>query len=245
MKCQDRKCSCKHLDHLDKTTGKSKKLYEPHGGFCVLPRMSHFGINSITSGPVNSERSASGPEVIVVGLLAAILALGLIGLAAYVISARRSDIDLCARGDYIVDTDTNPPGNRQNQPHVAAWDAPGMDFLSEEQTLKYVNRTASSGDVNSVTKSPSVATTAELVDEISPSPSGSLPECEQGAARGGHLRSSGNVTNYDNPVFNNGKSGGVTGSKNSSAHSSKTSSSSNSSSDAENDRSTTKASNIL
>ena len=84
------------------------------------------------------------------------------------------------------------PGNRQNQPHVAAWDAPGMDFLSEEQTLKYLNR---SNSVEATLKSPSVATTAELVDEA-PSPSGSLPECEQNVSR-----SKLSESNFDNPLF--------------------------------------------
>merc|ERR1712141_279528 len=61
-------------------------------------------------------------------------------------------------------------------------------FLSEEQTLKYINRSNSM----EVTKSPSTATTAELVDEA-PSPSGSLPECEQ--IKRIH------ESNFDNPVF--------------------------------------------
>ena len=60
------------------------------------------------------------------------------------------------RGDYVCDNDTLTPGNRANQPHVAAWDAPGMDFLSEEQTLKYINR---SNSIEVATKSPSIATT--------------------------------------------------------------------------------------
>ena len=48
------------------------------------------------------------------------------------------------RGDYVCDDIV--PGNRQNQPHVAAWDAPSMDFLSEEQTLKYLNRSNSTAE---------------------------------------------------------------------------------------------------
>ena len=61
------------------------------------------------------------------------------------------------RGDYVCDVDdTQTLGNRANQPHVAAWEAPGMDYLSEEQTLKYLNR---SNSIEVATKSPSVATT--------------------------------------------------------------------------------------
>ena len=70
-----------------------------------------------------------------------------------------------------------------------------MDFLSEEQTLKYLNRSNSI----EVTKSPSMATTAELVDEA-PSPSGSLPECEQRGATRNHLVITAE-TNFENPTF--------------------------------------------
>ena len=78
-----------------------------------------------------------------------------------------------------------------------------MDFLSEEQTLKYLNRSNSI----EVTKSPSMATTAELVDEA-PSPSGSLPECEQGP-RGGrvlvHQLAASAETNFENPAYSSSR----------------------------------------
>ena len=84
-----------------------------------------------------------------------------------------------------------------------------MDFLSEEQTLKYLNRSNSI----EVTKSPSMATTAELVDEA-PSPSGSLPECEQQNGREiqihrqavGRLHQITVETNFENPTYNSGNS---------------------------------------
>merc|ERR1711997_507133 len=82
----------------------------------------------------------------------------------------------------------------------AAWDAPGMDFLSEEQTLKYLNR-SNSIEVGTL-KSPSVATTAELVDEA-PSPSGSLPECEQN--RQSRIHQIQVETNFENPTFNSSR----------------------------------------
>ena len=130
------------------------------------------------------------------------------------------------RGDYVCDDIV--PGNRQNQPHVAAWDAPGMDFLSEEQTLKYLNRSNSTADN---LKSPSVATTAELVDEA-PSPSGSLPECEQNQRIGSNKLLS--ESSFNNPTFN----------ASSSRHSSE--SKDNSSQDNPEDQDqVTKASNIL
>ena len=102
-----------------------------------------------------------------------------------------------------------------------------MDFLSEEQTLKYLNRSNSTADN---LKSPSVATTAELVDEA-PSPSGSLPECEQNQRIiVGKLSES----SFNNPTFN----------ASSSRHSSE--SKDNSSQDNPEDQDqVTKASNIL
>lgn len=189
MKCQDEKCSCKNLESIGRI------LYEIHGGFCVQPRSTHFGINHYAGAKVglSPNDTKDQAEIVIVAILAAILILGLISLAIYVFSLKRKDIDFCARGDYVCDSDTISPGNRQNQPHVAAWDAPGMDFLSEEQTLKYLNRSNSI----EVTKSPSTATTAELVDEA-PSPSGSLPECEQ--VKRIH------ESNFDNPVFDSSES---------------------------------------
>ena len=103
---------------------------------------------------------------------------------------------LINRGAYVCDNNKITAGNRQNQPHVAAWDAPGMDFLSEEQTLKYLNRSHSI----EVTKSPSMATTAELVDEA-PSPSGSLPECEQGGRLTMIRVHQAELTNFENPTY--------------------------------------------
>lgn len=103
-----------------------------------------------------------------------------------------------------------------------------MDFLSEEQTLKYLNRSNSTADN---LKSPSVATTAELVDEA-PSPSGSLPECEQNQRIGSSKLLS--ESSFNNPTFN----------ASSSRHSSE--SKDNSSQDNPEDQDqVTKASNIL
>lgn len=193
MKCQDEKCSCRNIENL---------LYEIHGGFCIEPRTTHFGIDHLTSAKDSEKSQQSGPEVVIVSILAAIVILGFIGIGLYILSVRRKDIDFCARGDYVCDNDTLTPGNRANQPHVAAWDAPGMDFLSEEQTLKYINR---SNSIEVATKSPSIATTAELVDEA-PSPSGSLPECEQSHNRQSRIHQIQVETNFVNPTFNGASS---------------------------------------
>jgi len=192
MKCQEPKCSCHNLERL---------LYEIHGGFCIEPRSTHLDTDHLTSAKDSQENQlsgASGPEIVIVSILAAIVILGLIAIGLYILSVKRKDIDFCARGDYVCDNDTLTPGNRANQPHVAAWDAPGMDFLSEEQTLKYLNR-SNSIEVGTL-KSPSVATTAELVDEA-PSPSGSLPECEQNS-RQSRIHQIQVETNFENPTFN-------------------------------------------
>ena len=137
--------------------------------------------------------------------------------------SHQSDLITICRGDYVCDDIV--PGNRQNQPHVAAWDAPGMDFLSEEQTLKYLNR---SNSTEQNLKSPSVATTAELVDEA-PSPSGSLPECEQNQSSSSRIKLS--ESNFNNPTFHAG----------STRHSSESKSEDNE----EGQEQVTKASNIL
>jgi len=179
LKCQDSQCSCNNLE--------TNVLYEIHGGFCVEARKTNCGLD-IFGAAFSQSSTKDTAEVVVLSVLVAILILGLISLTIYIYTLRNEDLHFCAMGDYVCDHDNISPGNRPNQPHVAAWDAPGMDFLSEEQTLKYLNRSNSI----EVTKSPSTATTAELVDEA-PSPSGSLPECEQ--IKRVH------ESNFDNPVF--------------------------------------------
>ena len=47
---------------------------------------------------LDSEKNQpSGPEVVIVSILAAIVILGFIGIGLYILSVRRKDIDFCAR----------------------------------------------------------------------------------------------------------------------------------------------------
>ena len=88
MKCSEAKCSCSNLENL---------LYEIHGGFCVEPRTTNFGIDHLTSKLDSEESQPSGPEVVIVSVLAAIVILGLIAIGLYILSVKRKDIDFCAR----------------------------------------------------------------------------------------------------------------------------------------------------
>lgn len=89
-----------------------------------------------------------------------------------------------------------------------------MDFLSEEQTLKYLNRSSS---VEIDQKSPSVATTAELVQhsgnssEKSPTPSGSLPESDR-QQQNSEIRNRIHESNFENPAFSNAREAAKDGS---------------------------------
>ena len=91
-----------------------------------------------------------------------------------------------------------------------------MDFLSEEQTLKYLNRSSS---VEIDQKSPSVATTAELVQqhsgnssEKSPTPSGSLPESDRQQQQNSEIRNRIHESNFENPAFSNAREAAKDGS---------------------------------
>lgn len=90
MKCQDHKCSCRNLENL---------LYEIHGGFCIEPRSSHFGMDRLTSklDQDSADNGKTQPEIVVLALLAAILILGLLAIGFYILSVKRQDIDFCAR----------------------------------------------------------------------------------------------------------------------------------------------------
>lgn len=91
MKCQDHKCSCRDLENL---------LYEIHGGFCIEPRSTHFGMDRLTS-KLDQDQESNGktaPEIIVLALLAAILFLGILAFVIYgLILYKRQEMDFCAR----------------------------------------------------------------------------------------------------------------------------------------------------
>ena len=89
MKCRDHKCSCLDLENL---------LYEIHGGLCVEPRTTHFGMDRLLlKVGQQPEQTSTQPEVVIVALLAAFVILGLLAIGLYVLSVKRAEIDLCAR----------------------------------------------------------------------------------------------------------------------------------------------------
>ena len=45
----------------------------------------------------SEESHQSGPEIVILSILVAIVILGLIGIGLYILSIKRSDIDFCAR----------------------------------------------------------------------------------------------------------------------------------------------------
>ena len=88
MKCRDQRCSCRNLER------ENFLLYEIHGGFCVEPQSSHFGVDYFQGGGVIEGTAA---EVIAVAVIAAIVILGLIATGLYILSVKRKDIDFFAR----------------------------------------------------------------------------------------------------------------------------------------------------
>ncbi len=106
--------------------------------------------------------------VVVGAIIAAFLFLAVIAIAAYVVTERcsksrnsnnpgappgsspppvvaccsLSSFDCCDRGEYECDEPPRPSEKAQNggsnASHVAAWELPSLDYLSEEQTMKYL-----------------------------------------------------------------------------------------------------------
>ena len=116
---------------------------------------------------------------IAVVIIAVCICIAVLAVGGYVISEDFT----CNRGDYKCDDQKicaapAPGAARDGETHVAAWDLPSLDYLSEEQTMKYLKnaRRDLHRDDNS----------EEDSNGTSPSPSGSLPECEQTSGSGGN-----------------------------------------------------------
>ena len=112
---------------------------------------------------------------IVVVIVAVCICIAVLAVGGYVISEDFT----CNRGDYKCDdhkvcaapaSGSEPEG----ETHVAAWDLPSLDYLSEEQTMKYLKNAR--GQIS--------REDSEEDSGSSPSPSGSLPECEQSSSSG-------------------------------------------------------------
>ena len=138
MKCMDERCTCSNFE---------KVLFEPHGQFCVEKKTT----NTLNQFPVVQSQTSQSGFLIAVIILAAIASIGLLALCVYISSQSLKD-GLCDRGQYICDedskgksaktrgSDAGQPRNNDKTIHVAAWDLPGLDVLTEEQTMKYLHR---------------------------------------------------------------------------------------------------------
>jgi hypothetical protein len=138
MKCTDAKCSCTNFE---------KVLLEPHAQFCVekktTNRMNHF--------PFTQTQSSDGGFFTAIIILAAVASVFVIGLCIY-LSSQSLKNGFFDRGQYVCDenskeksaksrkTDAGQPRIQETPVHVAAWDLPGLDVLTEEETMKYLHR---------------------------------------------------------------------------------------------------------
>ena len=134
----DDNCSCSNFE---------KVLFEPHGQFCVEKKTT----NTMNQFPfIQAQTSESGFLTAVI-ILAAVASIGLLAFCVY-LSSHSLRNGLCDRGQYICDEDSKEksakirrsgecqPRNQDKMVHVAAWDLPGLDVLTEEQTMKYLHR---------------------------------------------------------------------------------------------------------
>ncbi len=126
LACKLPGCPCTDLENT---------LYVAQGRFCVLPSSGDDGDAwGVTDGETARRNQVLG---IVLGTL---VAMALIAVAAY---ALITDVKLltmicgcCDRGEY--ECDDQKDGEDREEHHVTAWDLPSMDYLSEEQTMKYL-----------------------------------------------------------------------------------------------------------
>lgn len=187
MACADGSCSCSDL---------SESLFEPQSRLCVLPR----SVEAIASENAASEAAAAGGAsstssmTVVLVILFLCVVLAAIAVGVYVMTENMT----CARGEYECDDPKErmaheaasmglesrsrskvPEGQTvlSRDAHVAAWDLPSLDYLSEEQTMKYLRRHHKNLEDGSST---STSDSEVRHEGDSPVPSsGSLPESER------------------------------------------------------------------
>ena len=134
MKCSDHLCSCNNFETL---------LFEPQGQFCVQKKTTDT-VNQYPHNPNTAATSNYNGSVVAIVVLIALITIGLLALCIYTASRK----GLCDRGQYVCDEKQKTAGKpNAGQPHkddkmvhVAAWDLPGLDVLTEEQTMKYLHR---------------------------------------------------------------------------------------------------------
>jgi hypothetical protein len=127
MACVDQKCSCGDL---------RRTLFEPLGRFCVLPG----GPGDVAGGDALGSDSTGRGFLIALCVIGSLVALAVLAIAAYMLIGGLA----CSKGDYECDSPSAKQFEQSNlarsQSHVAAWNLPSLDYLSEEHTLKYIRQ---------------------------------------------------------------------------------------------------------
>ena len=138
MKCMDAKCSCSNFE---------KVLIEPHGQFCVEKKTT----DTVNQFPFAQVQTSDGGFLTAIIILACVASVFVIGLCVY-LSSQSLKNGFFDRGQYICDETSKEktaksrrsgegqPRTQEKTSHVAAWDLPGLDVLTEEQTMKYIQR---------------------------------------------------------------------------------------------------------
>jgi len=213
MHCRDSDCSCSDL---------TTTLYEASGRFCVLPWDS--ATSPLTA---QDPGSAHHALVVVMVILGIGIGIALLAICVYIatdsVTCDRGDYECEASEHEVVDKESGwvtkvakkrvigdsgsrsdrrsqkgeSDGNSNMTKHVAAWDLPSLDYLSEEQTLKYlrkheedVHRREESQQLNN-NQNNNNNSAASTSNSSSPSPgASSLPESERApmTAAAGHNR---------------------------------------------------------
>ena len=134
----DAKCSCSNFE---------KVLIEPHGQFCVEKKTT----NTVNQFPFAQADTSDGGFLTAIIILACVASVFVIGLCIY-LSSQSLKNGFFDRGQYVCDENSKEKAAKarrsgEGQPrtqdktiHVAAWDLPGLDVLTEEQTMKYIQR---------------------------------------------------------------------------------------------------------
>lgn len=145
---------CPHENCLCKDQDLNRVLYEPHGKFCVSASSNPNGDFRNLSSGANGEDNTT--LIVICTILILVVLLSIMG---YYIRKNMT----CEKGDYKCEESEDAIRRDQDEHHVAAWDLPSLDYLTEEEAMKYIKKERSSPD------------------------GGSLPEYEQSHINAGYI----------------------------------------------------------
>lgn len=127
-RCGERFCQCDSFVN---------KLIDPHSQMCV-EKLNATDI----AGSGRSATTGGGAEFTTAVVFLCLISIVLVVLVGIMLSQGPLQ-GFCDQGQYVCDDVKVTPTNRNTtntDNHVAAWELPGLDYLSEEQTMKYLNR---------------------------------------------------------------------------------------------------------